>query len=52
MKAECKVLELSLIQRSAKAKSSALLAISSFLQPSQNVKNICKLLFLEKEELV
>ena len=45
MKAECKFLELCLLQRSAKVRSSALLAISGFLLPSQNVKNICQLLF-------
>ena len=47
MKAECKFLELCLLQRSAKVRSSALLAISDFLPPSQNVKNICQLLFLK-----
>ena len=52
MKAECKFLELCLLQRSAKVKSSALLAISGFLLPSQNVKNICQLIFLEMEEQV
>ena len=52
MKAECKFLELCLLQRSAKVRSSALLAISSFQLPSQNVKNICQLLFLEMEERV
>ena len=52
MKAECKFLELCLLQRSAKVRSSALLAISGFLLPSQNVKNIYQLLFLEMEELV
>ena len=52
MKAECKFLELCLLQRSAKVMSSALLAISGFLLPSQNVKNICQLLFLEMEERV
>ena len=53
MKAECKFLELCLLQRSAKARSSALLAISGFLPPFQNLKkNICQLLFLEMEERV
>ena len=52
MKAECKFLELCLLQSSAKARSSALLAILGFLPPSQNVKNICQLLFLEMEERV
>ena len=52
MKAECKFIELCLLQRSAKVRSSALLAISGFLLPSQNVKNICQLLFLEMEERV
>ena len=50
MKAECKFLELCLLKHSAKVRSSALLAISGFLPPSQNVKNICQLLFLEMEE--
>ena len=52
MKAEYKFLELCLLQRFAKARSSALMAISSFLPPSQNVKNVCQLLFLEMEERV
>ena len=52
MKAECKFIELCLLQRSAKVRSSALLAISGFLLLSQNVKNICQLLFLEMEERV
>ena len=52
MKAECKFLELCLLQRSAKVRSSALLVISGFLLPSQNVKNIYQLLFLEMEEQV
>ena len=52
MKAECKFIELCLLQRSAKVRSSALLAISGFLPPSQNAKNICQLLFLEMEERV
>ena len=38
MKAECKFLELCLLQRSAKVRSSALLAISGFLPHSQNAK--------------
>ena len=45
MKAECKFLKLCLLQRSAKVRSSALLAISGFLPPSQNVKNILSTLF-------
>ena len=52
MKGECKFLVLCLLQRSAKVRSSALLAISGFLLPSQNVKNIYQLLFLEMEEQV
>ena len=43
---------LCLLQRSAKVRSSALLAISGLLLPSQNVKNIYQLLFLEMEEQV
>ena len=52
MKAECRFLELCLLQRSVKVRSSALLAISGFQLPSQNVKNICQLLFLEMEKQV
>ena len=52
MKAECKFLELCQLQRSAKVRSSALSAISGFLPPSQNVRNICQPLFLEMEERV
>ena len=52
MKAGCKFLELCLLQRSAKARSSAPLAISGFLPPSQNVRNICQPLFQEMEERV
>ena len=52
MKSECKFLELCLSQRSAKVRSSAILAISGFLSPSQKVKNICQHIFLEMEEQV
>ena len=41
VKAECKLLELCIIQHSAKVRSSAVLAISSFLPP-------CQLIFLER----
>ena len=47
VKDECKFLELCLIQHSAKVRYSALLAISSFLSPSHNVKNICRFFFLK-----
>ena len=40
MQAECKFLEFCLLQRSAKVRSSALLAISGFLLLSQNEKKI------------
>ena len=43
---------LCLLERSAKVRSSALLAISGFLLPSQNVKKNYQLLFLEMEEQV
>ena len=52
VKAGCKFLDLCLIQHSAKVRPSALLAISSFLTSSQNVKKSCQLLFLEMEERV
>ena len=48
----CKFLELCQLQRSAKVRSSALLAISSFLPPSHNAKKNCQPLFLEMEERV
>ena len=51
MKAGCKSRELCQLQRSAKVRSSALLAISGFLPPSQNVRNICLPLFLEIDHI-
>ena len=43
VKTECKFLELCLLQRSAKVRSTALLVISGFLPPSQIAKKyICQ----------
>ena len=47
VKAGCKFFDLCLIQHSAKVRPSALLAISSFLTSSQNVKKVVNFFFLK-----